>query len=183
MAKRTEIKIAVLIQVMDELGFDRETIGKVFRVPQRTVSDIINGKGCWTFTGEFNKVRELYTLYLRRCILEPFGNSVASATYATNATKGGLRSLKSLLSQTKGNIRWLLRHSKESQRRVEREASRGHQIDRPYRRRRSGRSDRQRGPGRPYLIRLAPGLAPGCQRRDTRVLCQRDAFPSDDDTR
>lgn len=55
MARRTETKIAVLIQVMDELGFDRETITKVTRVPQRTVSDIINGKGSWTFTGEFNE--------------------------------------------------------------------------------------------------------------------------------
>jgi len=46
MAKRTDTKIAVLIQVMNELGFDRETIAKVSRVPQRTVSDIIYGKGC-----------------------------------------------------------------------------------------------------------------------------------------
>ena len=70
MAKRTDTKIAVLIQVMDELGFDREIIAKVTRVPQRTVSDIINGKGCWTFTGEFNERRELYRLYLRKCILD-----------------------------------------------------------------------------------------------------------------
>lgn len=45
MAKHTEAKIAVPIQVMNELGFDRETIQKVSRVPQRTVSDIINGPG------------------------------------------------------------------------------------------------------------------------------------------
>jgi len=70
MAKRTDTKIAVLVQVMDELGFDRETIAKMSKVPQRTVSDIINGKGCWTFTGEFNELRESYRLYLRKCILE-----------------------------------------------------------------------------------------------------------------
>ena len=69
MAKRTDTKIAVLVQTMDELGFDRETIQKVTGVPQRTVSDIINGKGCWTFTGEFNELRESYRLYLRKCIL------------------------------------------------------------------------------------------------------------------
>lgn len=70
MAKRTDTKIAILVQVMDELGFDRETIGKVSGVPQRTVSDIINGKGCWTITDQFNEVRELYRLYLRNCILD-----------------------------------------------------------------------------------------------------------------
>jgi hypothetical protein len=36
MAKRTETKIAVLIQTMDELGFDQEIIAEVTRVPQRT---------------------------------------------------------------------------------------------------------------------------------------------------
>ena len=70
MAKRTDTKIAVLIQVMDELGFDREIIGKVSKVPQRTVSDIINGNGCWTLTREFNERRELYRVYLRKCILD-----------------------------------------------------------------------------------------------------------------
>jgi len=34
------------------------------------VSDIINGKGCWTITDQFNEVRELYRLYLRNCILD-----------------------------------------------------------------------------------------------------------------
>ena len=68
MAKRTDTKIAVLVQVMDELGFDRETIAKMSKVPQRTVSDIINGKGCWTFTGEFNELRETHRLYLRKRI-------------------------------------------------------------------------------------------------------------------
>ena len=38
MAKRTETKIAILIQVMDEPGFDREIIAKISNVPQRTVS-------------------------------------------------------------------------------------------------------------------------------------------------
>ena len=70
MAKRTDTKIAVLIQVMDELGFDREIISKVTGAPQRTVSDIINGKGCWTFTDEFNERRELYRLQLKECILD-----------------------------------------------------------------------------------------------------------------
>jgi len=68
MAKRTDTKIAVLIQVMDELGFDRETIAKISNLPQRTVSDIANWKGCWASTGEFNEVRETYRLYLRNCI-------------------------------------------------------------------------------------------------------------------
>ncbi len=58
MAKRTDTKIAVLVQVMDELGFDRDTIGKVTRVPQRTVSDIANWQSCWGSTGEFNELRE-----------------------------------------------------------------------------------------------------------------------------
>jgi hypothetical protein len=53
---------------MDELGFDRETIAKVSRVPQRTVSDIANWKGCWASTGEFNELRETYRFYLRRYI-------------------------------------------------------------------------------------------------------------------
>ena len=68
--KRTDIKIAVLIQVMDELGFDRETIVKVSKVPQRTVSDIVNRKGYWGSTGEYNELRESYRFYLRKCILE-----------------------------------------------------------------------------------------------------------------
>ncbi len=79
MAKRTDTKIAVLVQVMDELGFDREIIQKTTGVPQRTVSDIINGKGCWTFTGEFNELRESYRIYLRKCILDEsvaLGNTV-----------------------------------------------------------------------------------------------------------
>ena len=50
--------------VMDELGFDRETIAKVSNVPQRTVSDIANWKGCWASTREFNELRETYRLYL-----------------------------------------------------------------------------------------------------------------------
>lgn len=68
MAKRTDTKIAVLIQVMEELGFDQETIAKVSKVPQRTVSDIANRRGYWAATGEFNELRETYRLYLRKCI-------------------------------------------------------------------------------------------------------------------
>jgi len=68
MAKRTDTKIAVLVQVMDELGFDQETITKVSGVPRRTVSDIATRKGYWTATGEFNELRETYRLHLRKCI-------------------------------------------------------------------------------------------------------------------
>ena len=68
MAKRTETKIAILIQVMDELGFDRETIAKLSKVPQRTVSDIVNWRGYWASTREFNELRESYRFYLRKCI-------------------------------------------------------------------------------------------------------------------
>ncbi len=68
MAKRTDTKFAVLIQVMDELGFDRETIARLSNVPQRTVSDIANWKGCWASTGEFNELRETYRFYLRKCL-------------------------------------------------------------------------------------------------------------------
>ena len=68
MAKRTDTKIAVLVQVMDELGFDRETIAKVSKMPQRTISDIVNRRGYWANAGEFNEVRETYTLYLRKCL-------------------------------------------------------------------------------------------------------------------
>jgi len=32
MAKRTDTKITVVVQVMDELGFDRETIANVTKV-------------------------------------------------------------------------------------------------------------------------------------------------------
>jgi hypothetical protein len=68
MAKRTEIKTAILIQVMDELGFDREIIAKVSRVPQRTVSDIVNWKGYWAATREYNELRESYRFCLRKSI-------------------------------------------------------------------------------------------------------------------
>jgi hypothetical protein len=68
MAKRTETKTAILIQVMDELGFDREIIARVSKVPQRTVSDIVNSKGYWASTGDFNELRESYRIYLRKCI-------------------------------------------------------------------------------------------------------------------
>jgi hypothetical protein len=69
MAKRTETKTAILIQVMDELGFDREIIAKVSKVPQRTVSDIVNWKGYWGATPKVNELRGgVYRLYLRKCI-------------------------------------------------------------------------------------------------------------------
>ena len=68
MAKRTDTKIAILVQVMDEMGFDQETITKVSGVPQRTVSDIANRRGFWAATGELNELRETYRLYLRKCI-------------------------------------------------------------------------------------------------------------------
>jgi len=38
MVKRTDTNIAVLVQVMDKLGFDQETIGKVTSVPLRTIT-------------------------------------------------------------------------------------------------------------------------------------------------
>jgi len=47
MAKPTETRIAILIQVMDELGFDREIIAKISKVPQRTVSYIANRGGAF----------------------------------------------------------------------------------------------------------------------------------------
>jgi hypothetical protein len=40
MAKRTDIKIAVLVQVMADIGFDKDLIAKVTGVPLRTVNDI-----------------------------------------------------------------------------------------------------------------------------------------------
>jgi hypothetical protein len=58
MPKRTETKIAVPVQSTSELDFDRETISKATKVPHRTVSDIINGKGCWTFTVDFNELQD-----------------------------------------------------------------------------------------------------------------------------
>ncbi len=68
MAKRTDTKIAVLVQVMDELGFDQETIAKVTRVPLRTINDIANRRGYWAGTSEFNELRDSYRLYLRQYI-------------------------------------------------------------------------------------------------------------------
>ena len=70
MAKRTDTKIAILVQVMDEMGFDQETIAKVSGVPQRTVSDIVNWRGCWAATGKLTELRETYRLYLRKCMLD-----------------------------------------------------------------------------------------------------------------
>ena len=70
MAKRTDTIIAVLVQVMAEMGFDQEIIAKVSGVPQRTVSDIVNCRGCWAPTAEVNELRETYRLYLKKCILD-----------------------------------------------------------------------------------------------------------------
>ena len=70
MAKRTETRIAILVQVMDELGFDQEFIGKVTGVPLRTINDIANRRGYWAYTGEFNELRESYRLYLRKFIYD-----------------------------------------------------------------------------------------------------------------
>jgi hypothetical protein len=58
MAKRTDTKVAVLIQTMKELGFDQGTIKKVCGLPQRTISDIVNHRGRWRTTGEYNELSE-----------------------------------------------------------------------------------------------------------------------------
>ncbi|MEO6164448.1 MAG: hypothetical protein ABIP88_09945 [Candidatus Binatia bacterium] len=70
MAKGTDTNIAVLVQVMDEMGFDQETIGKVTGVPLRTINDIANRRGCWAYTAEFNELRESCRLHLRKFILD-----------------------------------------------------------------------------------------------------------------
>jgi hypothetical protein len=51
---------------MDEIGFDQETIAKACGVPQRTVSDIVNRRGSWRTTGEYNELRETDRLFLRK---------------------------------------------------------------------------------------------------------------------
>ena len=70
MAKRTDTNVAVLVQVMADLGFDDETIGKVTGVPLRTINDIANRRGYWAYTAEFNELRESYRLHLRKFILD-----------------------------------------------------------------------------------------------------------------
>ena len=42
MAKRNDITIAFLVQGMDELGFNQETIPRVTGVPLRTISVVKN---------------------------------------------------------------------------------------------------------------------------------------------
>jgi hypothetical protein len=69
MAKRTDTNIAVLVQLMDELGFDQETIAKVTGVPLRTINDIANRRGYWAYSAEFDELRESYRLHLRKFIL------------------------------------------------------------------------------------------------------------------
>ena len=69
MVKRTNTNVAVLVQVMDELGFDQETIAKVTGVPLRTINHIANRRGYWAYTAEFNELRELYGVHLRKFIL------------------------------------------------------------------------------------------------------------------
>ena len=64
MAKRTDTNVAVLIQVVADLGFDDETIGKVTGVPPRTINDIANRRGYWAYTGEFNELRESVTGFI-----------------------------------------------------------------------------------------------------------------------
>ena len=66
--KRTDTKIAVLVQVMADMGFEQETIATVTNVPQRTVSDIANRRGYWACAGDLNELRESYRLYLREYI-------------------------------------------------------------------------------------------------------------------
>ena len=43
MAKRTDTNI----ELMDEPGFDQETIANVTAVPLRTINDITDRRGCW----------------------------------------------------------------------------------------------------------------------------------------
>jgi hypothetical protein len=68
MAKRTDTKVGVLAQVMDEIGFDQETIARVCGMPQRTVSDTVNRRGRWRTIGDYNELRETYRLLLRKHI-------------------------------------------------------------------------------------------------------------------
>ena len=70
MAKRTDLKIAVLVQVMADIGFDQDIIGRVTGVPLRTISDLANRRGYWSCTGNCNELRESYRLYLRKFILD-----------------------------------------------------------------------------------------------------------------
>ena len=70
MAKRTDTNIAILVQVMADMGFDDETIAKVTAVPLRTINDIANRRGYRANTAEFNELRESYRLHLRRFILD-----------------------------------------------------------------------------------------------------------------
>jgi hypothetical protein len=60
MAKRTKTNIAVLVQVMDELGFDQETIAKLTGVSLRTINDLANRRGYWRYknNGESRKVSQ-----------------------------------------------------------------------------------------------------------------------------
>ena len=69
MAKRTDTNIAILVQVMSDLGFDHETIGKVTGVPLRTINDLANRRGYWAYTAEFNELRDAYKIHLRKFIL------------------------------------------------------------------------------------------------------------------
>ena len=50
MAKRTDTNVAVLVQVMNDLGLDHETIAKVTGVPLRTINNIANRRGYWAYT-------------------------------------------------------------------------------------------------------------------------------------
>jgi hypothetical protein len=68
--KRTEVKIAALVQVMAEMGFDQDLIAKVTGVPLRTINDIANRRGHWSSISEYNELRETYRLCLRAHILQ-----------------------------------------------------------------------------------------------------------------
>ena len=66
MTKRTDTNVAVLVQVMADVGFDHETIGKVTGVPLRTINDIANRRDLWAYTAEFNELRESYRFLLEK---------------------------------------------------------------------------------------------------------------------
>ena len=70
MAKRTDTNVAVLVQVMADVGFDHETIAKVTGVPLRTINDIANRRGYWAHRAEFNELRESYRVALRKFIVD-----------------------------------------------------------------------------------------------------------------
>ena len=97
-AKRADTNVAILIQVMADLGFDHETIGKVTGVPLRTINDIANRRGYWAYTAEFNELRESYRLHLRKFILDDAIKEFAALAYRCG------RGAKSLAGLFRGKI-------------------------------------------------------------------------------